>query len=126
MLKDSLGRLYQKVIFLQALLALTVSIVAFAVSGQFAVLSAISALSGGATVLVGSIVYAALAKESTVSVVPAGRVYRRHLLAEAAKIVVILMLLFCILSSGWFVAGWLVAAMGVTLAGHWFVVFIIR
>lgn len=123
MLKDNLGKIYQKVIFLQALLALLVIICAFVVDGQTA---AMSALSGGTSVLVGSIVYAAFAKESKVSIIPAGRVFRRHLLAEMAKVIVILMLLFCALWSGWFAAGWLVAAMGITLAGHWFAVFIIR
>ena len=122
-LKDNLGRLYQKVAFLQALLALMVIVSALVVDGR---LAAMSALSGGASVLVGSMVYAAFAKESNVSASSAGRVFRRHLLAEVAKIVVILLLLFCALWSGWFAAGWLVAAMGMTLAGHWFAVFIIR
>lgn len=123
MLKDDLSRLYQKVIFLQALLALFVIVCAFAVSGHIA---ALSALSGSAAVMVGSVVYAALAKESKVSAIPAGRVLQRHLLAEVAKITVVLILVLCALSSGWFVAGWLVAAMSLTLAGHWFAVFIIR
>lgn len=123
MLKDNLGKIYQKVIFLQALLALLAIICAFAVDGQIA---AMSALSGGASVLTGSIIYATFAKESKVSVIPVGRAFRQHLLAEVAKVVVILTLLFCALWSGWFAAGWLVAAMGITLAGHWFAVFIIR
>ncbi len=123
MLKDDLGKLYQKVIFLQALLALTFIVCALAFGGQIA---ALSALSGSAAVMVGSLIYATLAKESKVSAIPAGRIFQRHLLAEVTKIVVMLTLVFCALWSGWFVASWLVVAMCVTLAGHWFVVFIIR
>jgi F0F1-type ATP synthase assembly protein I len=115
-LRDTLKALYRKVIFLQALLALVID-------GPVA---AMSALTGGTAVLVSSIVYAAIAKESRVTAVSAGSVLRRHLMAEAGKIVAVLFLVLCALGSGWFVAGWLVAAMGVTLTGHWFLVFIIR
>ena len=123
MLRDSLGRLYQKVILLQVLLALIFAAVASVAEGQMAF---ISALTGGVAVLMSSLVYAALARESKVSATSAGNVLRRHMLAEAAKIIVVLILLWCALASGGFIAGWLVAAMGVTLLGHWLAVFIIR
>jgi len=123
MLKDSLGRLYQKTIFLQALLVLIFTVFAVVVAGKNA---AISTLTGGVAVVVSSVVYAALARKSKVSAVSAGSVLRQHLTAEAAKIIVVLTLLLCALISGWFAAGWLVAAMGVTLLGHLLSVFIIR
>ena len=123
MLRDSLERLYQKVIFLQALLVLLMIVIAAVFDGQVA---AISALSGGVAVLTSSLVYAALASESKVSAISAGNVLRRHIAAEVAKVVVVLTLVLCALASGWFVAGWLVATMVVALSGHWLAVFIIR
>lgn len=123
MLRDSLERLYQKVTFLQALLVLLMIVIAVVIDGQVA---AISALSGGVAVLTSSFVYAALASESEVSAISAGNVLRRHIVAEVAKVVVVLMLLLCALASGWFVAGWLVVTMVVALSGHWLAVFIIR
>ena len=123
MLRDSLERLYQKVIFLQALLVLLMIVIAAVFDGQVA---AISALSGGVAVLTSNFVYAALASESKVSAISAGNVLRRHIAAEVAKVVVVLTLVLCALASGWFVAGWLVATMVVALSGHWLAVFIIR
>lgn len=123
MLRDALGRTYRKVIFLQALLTASSAIAAFFVAGS---ISAMSALSGGAAVLVGNIAYAAVARESKVSAVSAGRVLGRHLLAEVAKMLVILSLLLVSLASGVFVAGWVIAAAGVALLGHWLALLIIR
>lgn len=123
MLRDGLGRIYQKVIFAQALLAAVTAIVALISGGQAA---AVSALTGGAAVLVGSLAYAVLARLSKVSAVSGGRVLGRHLLAEAAKVSLVLILTFAALASGWFVAGWVLAAMGVTLLGHWLALLIIR
>lgn len=123
MLRDGLGLTYQKVIFAQALLAVLTVIVALLVGGQTA---AMSGLIGAIAVLAGSLVYAALARESKVSAVSAGRVLGRHLLAEVAKVLVVLTVVLVALASGWFVAGWLIAAMGVTLLGHWLALLIIR
>ena len=66
MLRDSLERLYQKVIFLQAMLVLLMIVIAAVIEGQVA---AISALSGGVAVLISTFVYAALASESKVSAI---------------------------------------------------------
>lgn len=120
---DSLGRLYQKVILVQAGLALLVVLAATIFAGK---LAALSALVGGASVVVASFVYAVLARKSKVSQVSAGKVLRRHAFAEAAKWLVVLGLLFGALNSGWFIATWLVAAMCVALLGHWLVFLIIR
>ena len=122
-LADSLGRLYQKVILVQAGLALLMVLVAAIFAGK---LAALSALVGGASVVVASFAYAVLARKSKVSQVSAGKVLRRHALAEAAKWLVVLGLLFGTLNSGWFIASWLVAAMCVALLGHWLVFLIIR
>ena len=122
-MRDGLGQTYQKVMFAQALLAAITAMVALIAGGQAA---AVSSITGGAAVLTGSLAYAVLARESKVSAVSAGRVLGRHLLAEAAKVLVVLTLMFAALASGWFVAGWLLAAMGVTLLGHWLALLIIR
>ena len=81
--------------------------------------AAVSVVTGAAAVLSGSLVYAVLARHSKVSAVSAGRVLGRHLLAEAAKVLVMLAIVLLAMASGWFVAGWLIAAMAVTLLGHW-------
>jgi hypothetical protein len=120
---DSLGRLYQKVIFVQLGLSGFAVLAAAVFAGG---LAALSALAGGVSVVVGSLAYAVLARKSKVSAVSAGKVLRRHAVAEAAKWLVVLGLLFGALNSGWFIATWLVAAMCVALLGHWLVFLIIR
>lgn len=123
MLRDALGQTYRKVIFLQAILTALLSVAALVIVGA---MPALSALTGGAAVIVGSIAYAALARESKVTMVSAGRVLTRHLMAEAAKVLLVLTLVFASLASGWFVAGWLIAAMAVALLGQWLALLIIR
>ena len=76
--------------------------------------------------MTGSLAYAALARGSKVSAVSAGRVLGRHLVAETTKVLVVLTLMFAALASGWFVASWLLVAMGVTLLGHWLALLLIR
>jgi F0F1-type ATP synthase assembly protein I len=120
---DSLGRLYQKVILAQIALSGIVVLAAAMFEGS---LSALSALVGGISVVVGSLAYAVLARKSKVSAVSAGKVLRRHAFAEAAKWLVVLGLLLGALNSGWFIVTWLVAAMCVALLGHWFVFLIVR
>jgi len=123
MLRDALGQTYRKVIFLQAILTALSSVVALLIAGT---VPAVSALTGGSAVIVGSIAYAVLARESKVSMVSAGRVLTRHLMAEAAKVLLVLTLVLASLASGWFVAGWLIAAMAVSLLGQWLALLIIR
>ncbi|MEP7154684.1 MAG: hypothetical protein ABI905_02855 [Betaproteobacteria bacterium] len=123
MLRDGLGRTYQKVLLSQFALALVVIVAGLAIAGQQA---AISALAGGVAVLAGSVAYMVLARQSKVSAVSAGRVFGRHLVAEAAKILLVLLLVFAALASGWFAAGWVLTAMAVTLLGHWLALLIIR
>ena len=123
MLRDALGQTYRKVIFLQAILTALSSVAALFIAGTE---PAVSALTGGSAVVVGSIAYAVLARESKVSMVSAGRVLTRHLMAETAKVLLVLSLVLVSLASGWFVAGWLIAAMAVALLGQWLALLIIR
>ncbi len=123
MLRDTLGQTYRKVLLLHVFLMAITTMAALLVAGG---LAAMSALIGGATVLFGSATYALVARESKVTAVSAGRVLGRHLFAEVAKMLVMLGLLLVSLASGLFVAGWLVAAAGVALLGHWLALLIIR
>lgn len=123
MLIDSLTSLYRKVISVQAILGAAVMLIAIVFDGN---LAALSAFIGALSVVAGSTAYAVLARKSKVVAVSAGHVIRRHALAEVAKWMVVLVAVFGALSSGWFVATWLVAAMCVALLGHWLVFLIIR
>lgn len=123
MLIDSLSSLYRKVISVQAILGAAVILIAMVSDGN---LAALSALVGALSVVAGSMAYAVLARKSKVVAVSAGSVIRRHALAEVAKWMVVLVVIFGALSSGWFAATWLVAAMCVALLGHWLVFLIIR
>ena len=122
-LRDSLGQMYRKVTLLQALLAAVTSTFALIVDGLH---SALSAGAGGLAVLCGGALYAVIARESALVAVTSGRVLGRLYAAEAAKVFCTLALVLLALASGWFVAGWLVAAMGVVLTGHWLALLIIR
>ena len=123
MLIDSLSSLYRKVISVQAILGAAVVLIAIVFDGN---LAALSAFIGAISVVAGSMAYAVLARKSKVVAVSAGHVIRRHALAEVAKWMVVLVVVFGALSSGWFAATWLVAAMCVALLGHWLVFLIIR
>jgi F0F1-type ATP synthase assembly protein I len=123
MLRDSLSRLYRKVLGVQALSVSILSLVAWVVAGREA---AMSSLVGGVAVLVGSLIYAALARESKTAARSGTRIFARHIVAEAAKIAVVVVVALSALASGWFFAGWLVAGMAVALLGHGLAVFIIR
>lgn len=123
MLIDSLTSLYRKVISVQAILGAAVVLIAIVFDGN---LAALSAFIGVLSVVAGSMAYAVLARKSKVVAVSAGHVIRRHALAEVAKWMVVLVAVFGALSSGWFVATWLVAAMCVALLGHWLIFLIIR
>jgi F0F1-type ATP synthase assembly protein I len=122
-LRDSLSRLYRKILWVQALSVSILTLVAVMVAGREA---AMSSLVGGVAVLVGSLAYAALARESKTTARSGTRIFARHLVAEAAKIAVVVVMALSALASGWFFAGWLVAGLAVALIGHALAVFIIR
>ncbi len=113
-----LDNAYQKVLTLQAISSVLCAVLAVVMDGQMA---AVSALFGGGAVVVGNLVYAFLARRSTVYAKSGGTVLLRHVLAEIAKILMVLGLMFSAFVSGAFVAGWLVAAMVAALMCQWLV-----
>ncbi len=123
MLQNGLDRLYLKAILVQAVVGLPMALAGFVWGADGA---GYSALVGAAAVVIGTLTYAILARQSKVSAVAGSTVFRRHLVAEVAKIFVVAALMFGALASGWFAAGWLVAAMVVALLGHGLLVFLIR
>ena len=117
------GDAYKKVMLTQTGLVLGLCIIAMVASGQAA---AVSTLVGGCAVLMGTVAYAWLVRKSRVTGTSGKVVLFRHLLAEFAKIAIVLGVMFSAFASGLFVAGWLVAAMVVALMGHWLSVFLTR
>ncbi len=113
-----LDNAYRKVLMLQAAGSVFCAVLAAAIDGQWA---AVSALFGGGAVVVGNLVYAFLARPSAVYAKSGGTVLLRHVLAEIAKILIVLGLVFGAFVSGAFVAGWLVAAMVAALMCQWLV-----
>jgi F0F1-type ATP synthase assembly protein I len=121
-LRDSLSQLYRKVLLTQA-----VSVLMLVVAATFASTeAAVSALMGGIAVVLGGLIYSALARQSKTTARSGARIFARHVVAEIAKIAVVVMIALGALASGWFLAGWLVAGMVVALLGHGLAVFIIR
>lgn len=123
MLRDNLGQMYKKVALLQVLMTLVFAGGASLAAGMVA---AGSVLAGGVAVLCGTAAYAALAGESALRTVSAGKVLGKHLAAEMAKVLTIVALMALALASGWFAAGWMLAATGVVLLGHWLALLIIK
>ena len=111
-----LGNAYWKVITLQALGTGFCTILAFVLGDQK---TAFSAFFGGASVLVGNLVYAFLARASALYAKSGNVVLLRHMLAEVAKVLIVLGLVYSALASEMFAAGWLVAAMVVALMCQW-------
>ena len=114
---------YKKVMFTQAGLILGLCFIALMASGQGA---ALSTLVGGSAVLMSTAAYAWLVRKSRVTGTSGRVVLFRHLIAEFAKIAIVLGVIFGAFASGLFVASWLIAAMVVALMGHWLSVFLIR
>lgn len=85
-----------------------------------------SAIAGGASVLIGSLAYAFVAREAKVRAVSGKQVFARHVFAELAKLASTLGLVSIAYASGWFVAGWLLAAMGCALCGHFLALLFIK
>jgi F0F1-type ATP synthase assembly protein I len=107
--------MYRKAVLLQIVIAVPMVLVAGWVAGSIA---ALSAAAGGFAVVLGSLAYVFLARESKVTAVSAGAVLRRHLFAELAKVLVILGAMLGAFVSGWFSAEWLVASVAVAVLGH--------
>jgi hypothetical protein len=122
-LRDSLSQLYRKVFSVQLAAVLILAVAAAIFAEQGAVLST---LIGGIAVVMGGLIYSALARQSKTTAKSGARIFARHVVAEIAKIAVVVMIVLAALVSGWFLAGWLVAGMVVALLGHGLAVFIIR
>ncbi|MBL8513981.1 MAG: ATP synthase subunit I [Betaproteobacteria bacterium] len=122
MLADSLATTYRKVLSVQGALILICAVASLVQGTQ----GAVSVLCGGAAVLAGNLVYFAVAREKSVSAKPAGRVLGRHLFAEVAKLLTILVILLVALASGALGPLWVLAGMGVALMGHWLALLIIK
>ncbi len=123
MLRDSLSQLYRKVFSVQLAAVLMLAVVAAIFAEQGAVFST---LIGGIAVVMGGLIYSALARQSKTTARSGARIFARHVFAEIAKLAVVVMIVLAALASGWFLAGWLVAGMAVALLGHGLAVFIIR
>lgn len=111
-----LGGPYRKVLILQAIGTALLALVTFTLLGQ---LVAVSALLGGASIMVGNLVYAFIARPVTVTAKPGGEVLLRHALAQLAKLIIVLFLMLAAFASGALAPGWFLVAMGVALACHW-------
>jgi F0F1-type ATP synthase assembly protein I len=122
-LRDSLSQLYGKVLSVQVASVLMLAVVAAIFVTPEA---AVSTLTGGVAVVLGGLIYSALARQSKTTARSGARIFARHVVAEIAKIAVVVMIALGALASGWFLAGWLVAGMVVALLGHGLAVFIIR
>ncbi len=111
-----LGGSYQKVLILQAIGTLMFALGTLVLGGQQ---MAMSVLAGGTIIMVGNLAYAWIARPSRVFAKSGNEVLLRHVLAQIAKLVMILGLMLGAFTSGWFQTGWLLVAMGVALLGHW-------
>lgn len=107
-----------KVLSLQSLATMIAMLLVLVIGGKNA---AVSVLMGGVAVLAGNLAYAFLARASVLYAKPGKVVLLRHVLAEIAKIVIVLALVFGALASGGFAPGWVVAGMAVALMCQWLV-----
>lgn len=110
-----LGNAYRKVLTIQVIVVVAFALIALIWSGQFA---SVSAVSGGFIIIAGNLAYAIVARSSKVDAKSGNQVLLRHVLAELAKIVIVVGLMSGAFVSGKFDAVWLVAALGVALLGH--------
>lgn len=106
---------YRNVILLQAILVTLFSVFALLWQGQTA---GLSALCGGFVIWAGNLAYVIIARPSKVSSVSGNQVLMRHMLAETAKILIVLSLMLGAFTSARFDAVWLLAALAVALIGH--------
>jgi F0F1-type ATP synthase assembly protein I len=106
---------YRNIIALQAVVIVFFSLIAFLWQGKIA---GLSALCGGFMIWAGNLAYVVIARPSKVSAVSGNQVLMRHMLAETAKILIVLSLMLGAFTSARFDAVWLLAALIVALIGH--------
>ena len=111
-----IGVAYRLVLILQAAAVLLVVVFSIFFAGETA---AASALIGGGAVVAGSLAYAFIARPAKVFAVSGKRVLLRHVVAEVAKLMIILGCVFAAFATKSFDGGWLLVGMGGTLLGHW-------
>jgi F0F1-type ATP synthase assembly protein I len=110
------GNAVQKVLLVQAISTIVFALGAFVSAGSS---QSVSVLAGGGMVLVANLAYAWVARPSRMRARGGNAVLAQHVLAELAKLVLLFGLLAVAFASGAFAAGWLIAAIGVALIGHW-------
>jgi F0F1-type ATP synthase assembly protein I len=117
----AIARSYFKVILLQVLLTLCFAIPLVFFGGK---LAALSALTGGAIAVVGSLIHARIALMATES---ANMVLLAHFGGEIAKVLATVVM-FCavLLLMKWIVLGWLLVAFAIALAGYWIALLLIK
>jgi len=111
-----LGAPYRKVLILQACGAILAAASGLLFSGLVA---AVSALVGAGAVVLGNLAYAFIARPSRVNARPASAVLLVHVLAQSAKLFLVLSVMLVAFASGKAAAGWLIAGAGVALLAHW-------
>jgi F0F1-type ATP synthase assembly protein I len=111
-----LGAAYRKVLILQTIGTILVAAGALLSSGTHA---SLSALVGGAVVMLGNLAYAFIARPSKTAAKGGSEVLLRHVLAQMTKLGLILLLMLAAFSSGQIVAIWFMLAIGVALLAHW-------
>jgi F0F1-type ATP synthase assembly protein I len=106
----------RRVLIIQIASIALLSAVVLVSSGQ---LNAISALAGGGAVFAGNLAYAVIARPSRVNAKSGSAVLMVHVIAQSAKMVLVLVSLLAAFASGQCAAGLLVIGTGVALLAHW-------
>lgn len=103
------------VVTIQVVLAVIFAAIGFVWQGQLAGLSAVC---GGLIIVLGNLAYAFIARPSKVRHISGNQVLMRHVLAEVAKILIVMSLMLGAFTANMFDAVWLIAAVGIALLGH--------
>jgi F0F1-type ATP synthase assembly protein I len=111
-----LGGAYRKVLILQAVGAMIFALVVLLFAG---LQPAISVLLGGLVMMTGNLAYAFVARPSRLTAKAGTAVLFTHVLAQLAKLFLVLVLMLVALSSGQLAAGWFIAGIACALVGHW-------
>jgi F0F1-type ATP synthase assembly protein I len=110
------GNAVQKVLFIQAISAVVLAILAYALGGTLAV---VSVLTGAGLVVVANLGYIWLVRPSRTQSMSGSAVLARHVIAELVKLFLLFSLMGAAFASGVFAVGWLVGAVGVASFAPW-------
>jgi F0F1-type ATP synthase assembly protein I len=111
------------VILVQTVLTAVLAVLAATVTGG---LAAGSVVVGGTILVAGNLAYAWIVRKSKVTAKSGDAVLMRHVLAEIAKLSLVVALMVVAFAGGWFSPVWLLAAVGLALAGHWIAVLFVK